>query len=224
MMINKYMRKPNFKFLSNKRLVKQLKILILLILIVFFGLGVFASPDILQSDRDNAVIISSKALMNFENPYNYKTEIGQKITTGLTSAIISIPFVYLFGNIQLLSFLFYGIFLVLAYRSQYFYVIVFVLLLLSPFIYRVMYYRLDELYWAVFYMAGLLYFKSKYKYLLFIPLIFSRNIFNFDFRVLLYNIDYWLLIFILYTLFLYKIYLAKKFVTQETKKDMSPNK
>lgn len=172
---------------------------ILLLLTIFFAFGVFNSNDLIQSDRDNAVIISAQALMNFENPYNYKTEIGQEITTGLFNSFISIPFVYLFGNIQLLSFLFYFAFLILIYRSNYFAVFAFAIILLSPFIYRIMYYRLDELYWVVFYIFGLFYFKSKCKYILLIPILFSRNIFNFDFRILLYNIDYWILIMIFYT-------------------------
>ncbi len=57
------------------------------ILALFFAYGVFTSTDTIQSDRDNAVIISAKALMNFENPYNYKTGIGQPITTGLFNSI-----------------------------------------------------------------------------------------------------------------------------------------
>ena len=118
---------------------------ILLLLTIFFAFGVFNSNDLIQSDRDNAVIISAQALMNFENPYNYKTEIGQEITTGLFNSFISIPFVYLFGNIQLLSFLFYFAFLILIYRSNYFAIFAFAIILLSPFIYRIMYYRLDEL-------------------------------------------------------------------------------
>ena len=185
--------------------MKKLKFISLVTLLLLLGLGVFTSPDLIQSDRDNAVIISARSLMSLENPYTLQTEIGQKITTGLFNAILSVPFVYLFGNIQLLSFMFYATFLWLAYRSKYFYIYVFFLLLFSPLIYRIMYYRLDELYWVVFYIAGLFYFKSNYKYLLLIPIIFSRNIFNFDFRVLLYNIDYYILIFVIYTIFLYKI-------------------
>lgn len=185
--------------------MKKLKFISLVTLLLLLGLGVFTSPDLVQSDRDNAVIISARALMNLESPYTLQTEIGQPITTGLFNAIISVPFVYLFGNIQLLSFLFYATFLWLAYRSKYFYIYVFFLLLFSPLIYRITYYRLDELYWVVFYIAGLFYFKSNYKYLLLIPIIFSRNIFNFDFKVLLYNIDYYILIFVIYTIFLYKI-------------------
>jgi len=179
---------------------------ILLLLTIFFAFGVFNSNDLIQSDRDNAVIISAQALMNFENPYNYKTEINQPITTGLTSAIISIPFVYITGNIQALTLLFYITFIILAYRSKYFYLICFFILILSPFIYRVMYYRLDELYWIAFYIMGMVYFKSKYKYLLIIPLIFSRNIFNFNYHVLLYNIDYWILILLVNNIILYKVY------------------
>ena len=185
--------------------MKKLKFISLVTLLLLLGLGVFTSPDLIQSDRDNAVIISARSLMSLESPYTLQTEIGQKITTGLFNAILSVPFVYLFGNIQLLSFLFYATFLWLAYRSKYYYLYLFLLILFAPLIYRIMYYRLDELYWVVFYIAGLFYFKSNYKYLLLIPIIFSRNIFNFDFKVLLYNIDYYILIFVIYTIFLYKI-------------------
>ena len=185
---------------------------VFIILVLFFAYGTFTAPDIESSDRDNAVIISAKALMNLQNPYDYKTEIGQVITTGLFSSFISIPFVYLFGNIQLLSFLFYFVFLILIYRSNYFAVFAFAIILLSPFLYRIMHYRLDELYWVVFYIFGLFYFKSKWKYLLIVPIIFSRNIFNFNFQVLLYNIDYWLLIIIIYTFTLLKFLHFKNYL------------
>ena len=161
------------------------------ILALFFAYGVFTSTDTIQSDRDNAVIISAKALMNFENPYSYKTEIGQEITTGLFNAFISIPFVYLFGNVQLLSFLFYFLFLILIYKNRY---LIYLTFLATPLLYRIMYYRLDELYWVIVYVTALITLKSKLRYLLVIPVLLSRNIFNFDFHVLLYNIDYWLLI------------------------------
>ena len=175
---------------------------VFIILVLFFTYGTFTSPDIVSSDRDNAVIISARALMSLENPYNHRTEIGQVITTGLFSSFISIPFVYLFGNIRLLSFLFYFAFLILIYRSNHFTIFALAIVLLSPFLYRIMYYRLDELYWVVFYIFGLFHFKSKWKYLLIVPILFSRNIFNFDFHILLYNIDYWLLIIAIYTLLL----------------------
>lgn len=176
--------------------------LVFIFLVLFFAYNIFTSTDTIQSDRDNAVIISAKALMNFENPYEYKTEIGQGITTGLFNAIISIPFIYLFGNIQLLSFLFYLTFLILIYERSY---LIYIVLLLTPFLYRVIYYRLDELYWIVVYVTAFLTLKSKFRYLLIIPILFSRNIFNFDFRVLLYGIDYWVLIIIAYTYLLLKI-------------------
>lgn len=180
-----------------------MKKVLLIILISFFAYGVFSSPDILNSDRDNAVIISARALMSFENPYNYTTEINQKITTGLFNAFISIPFVYLFGNIQVLSFLFYFIFLICIYNSRHFYKWSLLIALASPFIWRVMYYRLDELYWVLFYVSGIFYFKSKWRLLLLIPILFSRNIFNFNFQVLLYNLDYWLIILAVYTAILF---------------------
>jgi len=181
------------------------KIYILFILIILFGIGVFTSPVNVNSDRDEAVIITARSIINLENPYEHSLYNGSPNRTGLFDGAIAIPFVAIFGDYQILTFIFYIIFLIIMYRSKNFYLILIGLILLSPALIRIMYYRLDELYWVLLYIYALVSIKKWYRWFFIIPIIFWRNIFTFGTaRELLPMLDYWLLIIAIYTFSLYK--------------------
>lgn len=171
-----------------------MKQITLLIFILFIYNGVFNSPDLITSDRDEAIIISCNAILHLQNPYNFKTQLGNEITSGLFNIFIAIPFVYIFGNYQVLTFIFYLILICIFYNHKYFNEIV-LFFICSLFLSRTMFYRLDELYWILFYIYFLVNLKSKWKYLFIIPIILSRNWFAFNYHSLTYNIDYFILIY-----------------------------
>jgi hypothetical protein len=97
-----------------------------------------------ESDRQEALIISREAVLNFENPYSQVTSIGNPVTTGLFSILISLPFsdtrhltlIFWLAMIAIfyngVNFLYYGIFLILFIPVS-----------------RTMYYQLSEIYFII---------------------------------------------------------------------------
>ena len=60
-------------------------------------------PHDAGSDRDDGVEIAASALMRGNNPWNERTQLGLRITTGPSSIMLAVPFVAAFGEINLLT-------------------------------------------------------------------------------------------------------------------------
>ena len=66
------------------------------------------------SDRDDAVELACKALIKGKNPWATATQLGGPISTGPASILAALPFVYIFGRINELTFCFWAAIGVLA--------------------------------------------------------------------------------------------------------------
>ncbi|MCU0345035.1 MAG: hypothetical protein MUF28_14575 [Ignavibacterium sp.] len=109
------------------------------ILLLFITTGVFLSPDIKTSDRDEAVEMSF---------YSDKTHLGNPITTGVNK-YLAYPFIKLDGNYQKLAFLFWLIIITWAYvniKNLFLFAVIFIM---TGLVARTMYYRLDEIYFCL---------------------------------------------------------------------------
>ena len=126
-------------------------------LIGIFGFYVFIDAQGPQddiSDRNEAVEIATGALLHGENPWNSKSILGLPITTGPSSILTAIPAVKLTGRINLLTFSYWSLFLVLLLagdllrRNESF--VTLGLLLLFPWMgfLHTLHWSLEELYYA----------------------------------------------------------------------------
>ena len=59
------------------------------------------------SDRDDAVELGCKALLRGQNPWAITTQLRNAISTGPTSFLIAMPFVWIFGRINEMTFFFW---------------------------------------------------------------------------------------------------------------------
>ncbi len=130
---------------------------ILIAMTTFVGWGAFIDskgPHDGGSDRDDGVEIAATMLMRGSNPWNERTQLNLAITTGPSSILLAVPFVALFGEINLLTFIMWAVFLIfvlagdLSLRNNSLTTIIMVLLLpLSGFLHT-LHWSLDELYYG----------------------------------------------------------------------------
>lgn len=111
-----------------------------------------------ESDRQEALIISRNAMLNFSNPYLRVTSQGNPITTGIFSIILSLPF----NDVRHLTFLFWLALIAVFYKGIHFVNYGIFLILFLP-VSRTMYYQLSEIYFII---LGV-YFTKKWWLLLF---------------------------------------------------------
>ena len=142
------------------------KYLLLLLLIIFTYYGVYNSPDIKYSDRDEAVIMLGEGLLKGE--LVKETHIGNPISTGI-NVFFCLPFIILFGDYQHLTFAFWLFIICIFYNHKYFFLFA-VYYLCSGLIFRTFYYRLDEFYFSLVYL-----YLSRFSLLWLIMVILSRN-------------------------------------------------
>lgn len=141
-------------------------------------------------DRDEACVIMAKSIMNGENPYEKKTSIGNPITTGI-SGVIAIPFVLLFDDIKLLSFIFWITVIINVYKKinerQFIIFSFFFTLSWLPFKYMV--YKIDEFLFPV-----VILFMGWYPKTFLTVFLLSRNWFNLLPSYPFMNIQFYILI------------------------------
>lgn len=111
-----------------------------------------------ESDRQEALIISRNAVLNFSNPYSNVTSQGNPITTGIFSIIISLPF----NDVRHLTFIFWLALIAIFYNGIHFISYGLFLILFLP-VSRTLYYQLSEIYFIIL----AVYFTKKYWLLLF---------------------------------------------------------
>jgi hypothetical protein len=106
------------------------------------------------SDRDDAVEIGARALLQLHNPWESQSILGLPITTGPSSLFLALPFVALGDSINMLTFLFWLLFLALLWlgdlRTQNGSLPWLVALLLMPIsgLAHTLFWSLDELYYG----------------------------------------------------------------------------
>ena len=109
------------------------------------------------STRDEAVEIAAKATLNGENAWN--KDVGAPITTGPTSILLALPFVFLLGEINWLTFIFWMVFYLvllrndLIYQNQSWPILVLFLILGYFGFEHTLYWSLDELYYPFLFLA-----------------------------------------------------------------------
>jgi hypothetical protein len=131
--------------------------IVLVAMIALVGWGTFVDskgPHDGGSDRDDGVEIAASTLMRGNNPWNERTQLNPAITTGPSSILLAVPFVALFGEINLLTFIMWTVFLIfilvgdVAYRNSCLATIILLLLFpLSGFLHT-LHWSLDELYYG----------------------------------------------------------------------------
>lgn len=127
-----------------------MKPLALIIILSFVYVGIFTYADSLGYDRDNACIIFANSTIHLENPYLKTTQAGNPITTGIFG-IVAIPFVFLFGDIRIMTFIFYLLIIIKMYGYNYFSIFV-ITFIVSYLPFKTMVYRLDEFYFPVIFL------------------------------------------------------------------------
>lgn len=110
-----------------------------------------------DSTRDAAVEVTAQALLHGENAWNANPGVG--VTTGPTSILLALPFVFLFGEINWLSFWFWLLFFLVLlwcdvrYRNRTWPMLAMIFVLgLFEFEYT-LYWSLEELYYPILYFA-----------------------------------------------------------------------
>jgi len=142
------------------------KYLFLLLLVIFTYYGVYNSPDIEYSDRDEAVVMLGEGLLRGE--LIKETHLNNPISTGI-NVFFCLPFIMLFGNFQHLTFAFWLFIICVFYNHKYFFLFAFYYLC-TGLIFRTFYYRLDEFYFSLVYL-----YLSRFSLLWLLLLLFSRN-------------------------------------------------
>jgi hypothetical protein len=95
-------------FLKLPRWIPYFAIILAIIIHVFYFTQIIAKFDQdANSTRDDAVEMTTKAFLRGENPWNNMPELGVQATTGPASILLAMPFVMIFGEINLLTFLFW---------------------------------------------------------------------------------------------------------------------
>jgi len=109
------------------------------------------------STRDEAVEIAARATLHGENAWN--KDVGAPITTGPTSILLALPFVFLFGEINWLTFIFWMVFCLvllwndLIYQNHSWPIMVLFLILGHFGFEHTLYWSLDELYYPFLYLT-----------------------------------------------------------------------
>lgn len=128
-------------------LYECMKYALLVILFVFICGGVYNSPDIKHSDRDEAVIMSFNSEV---------THLGNPITTGINK-YLAYPFIRLTGDYKDLTFIFWLVIILWAFINMSDLFLFSVVFIMTGVVARTMYYRLDEIYFC---LLSLFLFKS----------------------------------------------------------------
>jgi hypothetical protein len=93
------------------RIVYYLAISLVLIIHLFYFTQFISNLDQDQfSTRDDAVELSTRALINGENPWNNVPDLDVPATTGPASILFALPSVLIFGKINILTFVFWIVF------------------------------------------------------------------------------------------------------------------
>lgn len=127
-------------------------------------------PDDRFSDRDDAVEIAALALMSGGNPWSESSPLGLPITTGPTNVLLAMPFVKLFGKVNMLSLSMWIFFFAIVlfadiYRRNNVFLMV-SLLFATPWLgfLHTLHWSLDELYYAAILspLIWLMFVRKKY--------------------------------------------------------------
>lgn len=173
----------NYDIYYKKIILRRIKFCLLILCLIFTAILTFNGWDCQKCDRDNALIISALNIINGTNIQI--TQSGLPITTGINKYLV-IPFIYLFGDIQILSFIFWLIVLFKSYRGKHF--IGFALFYLLGFIfYWNILHRQDEFYYPI----ALLYLTKNW-YWFIIYFLLNRNWFAIPFGTTINFPNIWL--------------------------------
>ncbi len=130
---------------------------VLVVMVALIGWGSFVDAKGSHdrgSDRDDGVEISASMLMQGSNPWNERTQLNLRITTGPSSILLAVPFVALFGEINALTFIMWTCFLIfilagdVAFRNNTFATIIMLLLFPWSGFLHTLHWSLDELYYG----------------------------------------------------------------------------
>lgn len=100
---------------------KYIYLISLLVIVFFIGMHTiyFAhGSQYLGADRDTALVIAARSLLQLNNPWDNITQLGGVIDTGPTSILLALPFVKIFSSTNLLNFLFYIILVALFLQGD----------------------------------------------------------------------------------------------------------
>ncbi|MFC1853358.1 hypothetical protein ACFL27_24440 [candidate division CSSED10-310 bacterium] len=88
--------------------------------ILYLGIRAYRGNDNLvgEGDRDNAVVMVASGLLNGNFVYSQSTQLGNVITTGPTSGLISAPSVALIGSNHLTSVILFLVLIFALYRKR----------------------------------------------------------------------------------------------------------
>ena len=109
------------------------------------------------STRDEAVEVAARSILDGQNAWN--KDVGAPITTGPASILIALPFIFMFGEINWLSFLFWMIFSLillwfdLRHQNNSWPVMAMFIILGYFGIGQTLYWSLDELYYPFLYLT-----------------------------------------------------------------------
>ncbi len=149
--------------LSIKKLQRMYlySVLLLLAIVNIYSYTFHYSQGLIDatSDRDDAVVIATNALLNGENPWTKFTQLNNPITTGFSSIIIAIPSVMITGDIILLTMIFWTFFILhilfydLQNQSNKFPLIISLFVSGFGYIHETLHFSLEEYYFGILFFG-----------------------------------------------------------------------
>ncbi|MBI4764812.1 MAG: hypothetical protein HY787_09430 [Deltaproteobacteria bacterium] len=150
-----------------------------------------------SSTRDDAVEIAARATLNGENAWN--KDVGPPITTGPTSILLALPFVFWFGEINWLTFIFWMIFFLillgndLIYQNHSWPIMVLFLILGHFGFEHTLFWGLDELYYPFLYLTLAYYLSKRGNYLIVGMLLVAVLLSRFSYFFMIIGFGFWYL-------------------------------